>query len=76
MKHEENVDLKLVSRVAKIDTRMKVIQLNKNYPIGMHRGTIYYATDRHGRNYYINFEPDPVEANPGTVEWYKKKMFG
>ena len=35
MKHEENVDLKLVSRVAKIDTRMKVIQLNKNYPIGI-----------------------------------------
>ena len=35
MKHEENVDLKLVSRVAEIDTRMKVIQLNKNYPIGI-----------------------------------------
>lgn len=51
----------------------------KKYPIGMHRGTIYYATDRNGRNYYINFEPDPVEApapKPGTVEWYKKKMFG
>lgn len=35
MKHEESVGLKRVSRIAKIDTRMKVIQLNKSDQIGI-----------------------------------------
>jgi hypothetical protein len=35
MKHEENVDLKRVSRIAKIDSRMKVIQLTKGAQIGI-----------------------------------------
>ena len=35
MKHEENVDLRRVSRVAKIDSRMKVIQINPNAEIGI-----------------------------------------
>ena len=35
MKHEENVDLKRLSKVAKIDSRMKVIQLNKSTNIGI-----------------------------------------
>ena len=30
MKHEENVDVRRVSKIAKIDTQMKVIQLNTN----------------------------------------------
>lgn len=35
MKHEENVDLRRLSKVAKIDSRMKVIQLNKSANIGI-----------------------------------------
>ena len=35
MKHEENVDLKRLSKVAKIDSRMKVSQLNKSANIGI-----------------------------------------
>lgn len=35
MKHEESVDLRRVSRIAKIDTHMKVIQLNKSQNIGI-----------------------------------------
>ena len=35
MKHEENVDVRRVSRVAKIDTHNKLIQLNKSDNIGI-----------------------------------------
>ena len=35
MKHDENIDLRRVSRIAKIDTRVKVIQLNKSDQIGI-----------------------------------------
>ena len=35
MKHEENVDVKRVSKVAKIDTHNKLIQLNKSDNIGI-----------------------------------------
>ncbi len=34
MKHEENVDVKRVSKIAKIDTHNKLIQLNKSDKIG------------------------------------------
>lgn len=33
--HEENVDLRLLSRVAKIDSRMKVIQITDYSKIGL-----------------------------------------
>ena len=33
--HEENVDLRLLSRVAKIDSRMKVIQITYYSKIGL-----------------------------------------
>ena len=35
MKHEENVDMRRVSRIAKIDTHNKLIQLNKSDNIGI-----------------------------------------
>ena len=35
MKHEENVDVRRVSRIAKIDTHNKLIQLNKSDQIGI-----------------------------------------
>ena len=35
MKHEENVDVRRVSRIAKIDTHNKLIQLNKSTIIGI-----------------------------------------
>ena len=35
MKHEENVDVKRVSKIAKIDTHNKLIQLNKSDNIGI-----------------------------------------
>ena len=35
MKHEENVDVRRVSRIAKIDTHNKLIQLNKSDNIGI-----------------------------------------
>ena len=35
MKHEENVDVRRVSRIAKIDTHNKLIQLNKTDQIGI-----------------------------------------
>ena len=35
MKHEENVDVRRVSRIAKIDTHNKLIQLNKSDAIGI-----------------------------------------
>lgn len=35
MKHEENVDVRRVSRIAKIDTYNKLIQLNKSSNIGI-----------------------------------------
>lgn len=35
MKHEENVDVRRVSRIAKIDTHNKLIQLNKSQNIGL-----------------------------------------
>lgn len=35
MKHEENVDVRRVSRIAKIDTHNKLIQLNKADNIGI-----------------------------------------
>ena len=35
MKHEENVDVRRVSRIAKIDTHSKLIQLNKSDNIGI-----------------------------------------
>lgn len=35
MKHEENVDVRMVSRIAKIDTYNKLIQLNKSDNIGI-----------------------------------------
>ena len=35
MKHEENVDVRRVSRIAKIDTHNKLIQLNKSNDIGI-----------------------------------------
>lgn len=35
MKHEENVDVKRVSRIAKIDTHNKLIQLNKSNDISI-----------------------------------------
>lgn len=35
MKHEENVDVRRVSRIAKIDTHNKLIQLNKYDDIGI-----------------------------------------
>ena len=35
MKHEENVDVRRVSRIAKIDTHNKLIQLNKADAIGI-----------------------------------------
>lgn len=35
MKHEENVDVRLLSRIAKIDSRMKVIQVSKSQTIGI-----------------------------------------
>ena len=35
MKHEENVDVRRVSRIAKIDTHNKLIQLNKGQNIGL-----------------------------------------
>ena len=35
MKHEENVDVRRVSRIAKIDTHFKVIQINKSQDIGI-----------------------------------------
>ena len=35
MKHDENVDVRRVSRVAKIDTHNKVIQLKANQDIGI-----------------------------------------
>lgn len=37
MKHEENVDLKLLSKVCKIDSRMKVIQITNKSAIGLKR---------------------------------------
>lgn len=49
MKHEENVDVRRVSRVAKIDTRMKVIQLNKIDQVGIKTwGRIDYLCNVHG----------------------------
>ena len=35
MKHEESVDVRRVSRIAKIDTNNKLIQLNKTDQIGI-----------------------------------------
>ena len=35
MKHEENVDVRRVSRIAKIDTHNKLIQINKSQDIGI-----------------------------------------
>ena len=35
MKHEENVDVRRVSRIAKIDTHNKLIQLNKSDNVGI-----------------------------------------
>ena len=35
MKHEENVDVRRVSRIAKIDTHNKLIQINKSDNIGI-----------------------------------------
>lgn len=35
MKHEESVDVRRVSRIAKIDTHNKLIQLNKSDNIGI-----------------------------------------
>lgn len=35
MKHEESVDVRRVSRIAKIDTHNKLIQLNKGQDIGI-----------------------------------------
>ena len=35
MKHEENVDVRRVSRIAKIDTHNKLIEINKNQIIGL-----------------------------------------
>ena len=35
MKHEENVDVRRVSRIVKIDTHNKLIQLNKSDDIGI-----------------------------------------
>lgn len=35
MKHEENVDVRRVSRIAKIDTHNKLIQINKGQDIGI-----------------------------------------
>ena len=35
MKHEENVDVRRVSRIAKIDTHNKLIQLNKGQNVGL-----------------------------------------
>lgn len=35
MKHEENVDVRRVSRIAKIDTHNKLIQFNKDQVIGI-----------------------------------------
>lgn len=35
MKHEENVDVRRVSRIAKVDTHNKLIQLNKSDDIGI-----------------------------------------
>lgn len=35
MRHEESVDVRRVSRIAKIDTHNKLIQLNKSQDIGI-----------------------------------------
>ena len=35
MKHEENVDVRMVSRIAKVDTYNKLIQLGKSDNIGI-----------------------------------------
>lgn len=35
MKHEENIDVRRVSRIAKVDTHNKLIQLNKSQDIGI-----------------------------------------
>lgn len=49
MKHEENVDLRAVSKVAKIDSQMKVIQLVKPQAIGIKTwGRIDYLCNIHG----------------------------
>lgn len=36
-KHDENKDIKLLSKIAKIDERMKTIQIAKSQPIGNKR---------------------------------------
>lgn len=49
MKHEENVNLKRVSKIAKIDARMKVIQIPKTQHVGIKTwGRIDYLCNVHG----------------------------
>lgn len=47
--HEENVDLRLLSKVCKIDSRMKVIQITDKSAIGLKRwGRIDYLCNIKG----------------------------
>lgn len=49
MKHDENKDIKLLSQIAKIDERMKTIQIQKSQPIGNKRwGRLDFLTNHCG----------------------------
>lgn len=49
MKHDENKDIKLLSQIAKIDERMKTIQIQKSQPIGNKRwGRLDFLTHHCG----------------------------